>query len=482
MLLADRPRRLIYFCLMGMEIAWIAPFLLLIYRPLRAWSPLTVFIAFFLLLLLWLLLIDLLDRFIQTSPQFELAVATLIGLTSFAFIRLFVYPDRALFDLSWIFHAARSVVRFEVGFPPELVIVLLNLFVWLRATNASSREIDFWNVGLSFRVGMLMLIVGGGLLHQFSGINGLVFVWLYFTFGLTAVALTRIDEKASDMRSSGRVLPPARLAQLLLIIGLTMLVIVWLSAYFNPETLRAAARWMLPLWLLVGRLLLFIATLLFILIAPILMWIGRMLARAINGIDLSGLSQALDSFRDALNAAAERNQDPPFSLVVPDWVWLFLRYLGVTVALLLCLALVMLFLGRIRRRRAQEQAEAEGREAVTFGGESLKEGWAWLKDTARLFRRYGLSRHLLAAISVENMYANVCRLARHQGFPRPPAQPPDDYLPTLQQVFQGQDAPLSRLTTSYMRVHYGRRALSRTELEQTRDDYNQVRRAEREER
>jgi hypothetical protein len=212
------------------------------------------------------------------------------------------------------------------------------------------------------------------------------------------------------------------------------------------------------------------------------MWIGRMLARAINGIDLSGLSQALDSFRDALNAAAERNQGPPFSLVVPDWVWLFLRYLGVTVALLLCLALVMLFLGRIRRRRAQEQAEAEGREAVTFGGESLKEGWAWLKDTARLFRRYGLSRHLLAAISVENMYANVCRLARHQGFPRPPAQPPDDYLPTLQQVFRGQDAPLSRLTTSYMRVHYGRRALSRTELEQTRDDYNQVRRAEREER
>jgi len=33
-----------------------------------------------------------------------------------------------------------------------------------------------------------------------------------------------------------------------------------------------------------------------------------------------------------------------------------------------------------------------------------------------------------------------------------------------------------------MRVHYGRRALSRTELEQTRDDYNQVRRAERGER
>ena len=114
-----------------------------------------------------------------------------------------------------------------------------------------------------------------------------------------------------------------------------------------------------------------------------------------------------------------------------------------TVALLLCLALVMLFLGRIRRRRVQDEAEAEGREAVTFGGDSLKEGWAWLKDTARLFRRYGFSRHLLAAISVENMYANVCRLARQQGFPRPPAQPPDDYLPTLQQVFSQQEAPLA---------------------------------------
>ena len=129
------------------------PFLLLIYRPLRAWSPLVVFSALFVMLLLWLLLIDLLDRFIRASPQFELAVAALIGLTSFLFIRLFVYPDRALFDLSWILQAAQSVVRFEAGFPPELIIILLNFFIWLRATNASSREIDFWNVGLSFRVG-----------------------------------------------------------------------------------------------------------------------------------------------------------------------------------------------------------------------------------------------------------------------------------------------------------------------------------------
>ena len=53
-----------------------------------------------------------------------------------------------------------------------------------------------------------------------------------------------------------------------------MLIIVGLSAWFNPETLRAAVRWTLPLWLLVGRLLLFIATLVFLIIGPLLMWIG----------------------------------------------------------------------------------------------------------------------------------------------------------------------------------------------------------------
>jgi hypothetical protein len=92
-------------------------------------------------------------------------------------------------------------------------------------------------------------------------------------------------------------------------------------------------------------------------------------------------------------------------------------------------------------------------------------------------RRFGLSSQLLAAISVENIYANLCRIARRRGYPRRPALPPDDYLPQLAQAFPGQDEPLARITAAYMRVHYGDRPVSLDELSALRADYRAVREA-----
>ena len=479
MFLTNSRHRLIYLCLTGMEMGWITPLLFLLYRPLRAWQPLLMFALFFLGLLLWILTIELLSRLILRSPQYELAVVGIIGLSSGLLVRILLYPDRGLFNLIWIFDSLRSAANFEAGVPPELVVVALNFFFWLRATNASSREIDFWNVGLSFRVGMLLLIIGGGVLHQVSDINALSFLWVFFTFGLTAIALTRIDEKSIDSRSAGRLLPTKQLLQLLAMVTLTVALTVWLSRLYSPENLRAVFRWLTPLWVVLGQIFLFLMSIIFSLIGPLLLWFGELIVSLFQGIDLSGLSAALDSFREALGAAAENQRESPFSLTVPPWVWLLIRYLVLGVLLLLFLGLILIFLDRIKRRRVTGESEAETSEDITFGGDALREGAAWLKDTLGLVRHYGLSRQLLAAISVENIYANLCRMARKAGYPRPAAQPPDDYLPTLAHVFIDQEGSLSRITAGYMRVHYGGRALSAGELSQLRADYEQVRHASR---
>jgi hypothetical protein len=94
-----------------------------------------------------------------------------------------------------------------------------------------------------------------------------------------------------------------------------------------------------------------------------------------------------------------------------------------------------------------------------------------------LARRYGIGRSLLAAISVQNLYANITRLASKRGFPRPPATPPDRYLPTLEQAFPNSEAELARLTNAYMRVHYGEVPATDEEMQQLRDDYAHVRAA-----
>ena len=92
-------------------------------------------------------------------------------------------------------------------------------------------------------------------------------------------------------------------------------------------------------------------------------------------------------------------------------------------------------------------------------------------EQAPLVRRFGVGRELLAAISVQNIYANVCRIARQRGHPRRISQPPDSYLPVLAQAFPGQDERLSRITAAYMRVHYGEKAVPTEELASLRNDY-----------
>lgn len=482
MFFSNRRHRLIYFCLAGMEMAWFTPFLLLLYRPFRAWPPLVVFTALFLGLLSWILILELLNRYILNSPQYELSALAVIGLSSLLLIRLIAYPHRAMFDLSWILHTLQAIVRFEEGVALELIVVFLNFFVWFRATNATSRDIDFWNVGLSFRLGMLLLILGGGLFHQFSSQNGVVFLWLYYTFGLTAIALTRIDEKATDTQSVGGLLPTNRLVQLLVMVGLTMTVTVWLSGLYTPDNLRAVVRWLGPLWQVLGSLILLVMSLLFWILGPILLWLGELIVHLFQNVDLSLLSSALESLREGLAAVSPTDQAESFTASIPSWVWTFLRYVGILLLLLPFLALIMIFLDRVRPRSTKDQEEAESQEQITLGGNTLKEGLAWLKDTAGLIRRYGLSRELLAAISVENIYANLCRLGRQQGYPRHPAQPPDAYLPVLAKVFAGQEEPLARITISYMRVHYGDHPLTSRELNQIREDYQQIRRAEKRER
>jgi hypothetical protein len=148
--------------------------------------------------------------------------------------------------------------------------------------------------------------------------------------------------------------------------------------------------------------------------------------------------------------------------------------------LVIALGVVLLSLGRIRGGRRAEESEEELEEEITAGGGIMGRGLRWLRDRAGLVRRFGVGRELLAAISVQNMYANLSRLAGRRGYPRHPAQPPDRYLPELVEAFGGHQDALSRITIAYMRVHYGDRPVTIGELARLRKDYDQVRAADRE--
>jgi hypothetical protein len=466
MLLSSRRVALLYICLAGMETAWFTPILLLVTLGSARWTPVSLYLGLTATLLAWILLLDWLSRKGPRSPGYELLVLGLIILSSLLTIRVALYPGLPVTDLRWVGRSLAALVDWHAGPRVEWAMVALNLFLWQRAASASSREITFFSVGISFRLGMLLLFFTGALWSFFGKQDAAPFLWLYFVLGLTAVGVARIHDGALGARSTGEPLAPSRLAQLGLAIALTVGLAAWLSTYYTAAGIGTFLRWLRPLWDLLSIVFLALLEVVFWVLTPLLRW----LANVVQRLDLSGFATALNNLSAALAATSNQAQART-NLQLPPWVGLALRDLGIALVVLLALGAIWLYLERARAQRAHGEAEQEGGEAVTLGGGILGRAAERVADWLALARRFGLSSQLLAAVSVQNIYANVCRMAGRRGYPRRPSQPPDDYLPVLGQAFAGQDAALGRITAAYMRVHYGDRPVTPGELAQLRADY-----------
>jgi hypothetical protein len=475
MLLGGRREALLHFCLVGMEIGWITPFAtLLLYQHGLGWSTEVTFCRLLAAVLLWILSLELLNRWRVESPWYQLAVAGLILLSSLAVVRIWLHYDAALGDLSWLQSTFAAVFNFHQGLRPELVVVLTNLLLWHRATSATSRSLDFFTVGVSFRLGILLLILGGGLLMHVTGYDATTLFWLYMGLGLMCVALARIRDKATSAGSAGKSMSGGKMAQLGAAVVLTVGGAAGLSLAYTPSTIKAALGWFAPLWRGLCALLEPVGAVVLWLLEVIINGLHWLLSRLLVGTNLGFLEDLRERFAELL-ALTQRSDTTVVTL--PPWLMTVLRYGGVVLGLMIIMVAILLSLERVRAGLRAEEGEEELAEEITLGGGTLGRGLRWLRDKAGLVRRFGVGRDLLAAISVQNMYANLCRLAGQRGYPRHPAQPPDRYLAVLEEAFGGHQGALSRITVAYMRVHYGDRPVTIGELARLRRDYDEVRTA-----
>jgi hypothetical protein len=148
-----------------------------------------------------------------------------------------------------------------------------------------------------------------------------------------------------------------------------------------------------------------------------------------------------------------------------------LRYCLSAGVIVTALVLLLLFFTRgiARPRRAEIEEtdlDSAGLRPGRFGVDFTR-----LRDWLALLGRYGAGSRLLDAVTVENIYANLVRLARRKGFPRRPDQTPDGYLPQLQLAFPAHDAELLAITRLYTRVRYGEHAPSAEDLRAVRAAY-----------
>jgi hypothetical protein len=371
-----------------------------------------------------------------------------------------------------------ALFDFHQGIRPELVLLLTSVLLWQRAAHATSRDVGFFGVGLSFRLGLLLLILGAAILSFLREQDTRAILWLYLGLGLTAVALARALDKASNARSSGSLLSLRRLGQLFLAVGVSVAVAAWLSTLYTPDRIgKTLLVWLRPVWMLLSPVLQLLLQLLFLALQPIFLGLEWLLAQLMQNLDWSFIGELLDPFGERFEPEQMVEQSEGVFSGVPPWVWTSLRCILVLLAVAVLVGFVLLFLNKRRAGPDQDAAEEAGGEEVTLGGATLGRGLRRLRDMAGLVGRFGLSRQLLAAISVQNIYANLCRLAKQRGYPRHPAQPPDNYLPVLTRAFSGQEEALTRITAAYMRVHYGDRPVAPDELAELRKDYRLVRKS-----
>lgn len=477
MLLTNRRHRILFMALAGMEVAWFLPLALTFFawlHPAQAllpalitnvgnYSPLVLFAVCWGVLLFYLLCADLLNRRQVASPVYEFTLLGVVLGTALLSIRLLVFPTLAPWDVSWVGAVLSAVFEFAPEGSAIRFLLVVNVFLWMRVASASDRALTFFSVGVSFRLGMLVALVGNTLLilvAQRPVTVALTYFWLFFAFGLLAVAVARIDEKAiGAAQSTGAALPWSRFAQLLTLLGITVAALIGSARVYTPANIKTVLGWFSPLWNFLGAILLWIFYTVFWLVAPLLeQFIAFMRSLLAN---LEPITPPEPS-----GPPVAPTPDPmTFSEVVQHFA--LVRYCLVAGIIMAVLLLFLILFVRPRQRGLTEEQEVTAQEGLAFGGNPF----ARLRDWGQLLRRYGVGPGLLAAISVQNIYANVGRLAGRRGYGRTTAQSPDEYLARLQTAFPGEEERLTRLTAAYMRVHYGDQPINESELAQLRDDY-----------
>ena len=490
MIFTNRRIRLIFIALAGMEAVVLAPFLLLLFRvdwlwreggSLLAIPPLSLVIFVWLGLLGMIAAIDLLGRGALSDQHYRLVIVGLVLLTGLLGVRLLVYRGTGIISLGWLAETVDGVVNFHRGLRPAAFLLFFTGFLWLRASSASGRLLTFFSVGVSFRLGVLLILLGGGILAaRFPGqvSAATLLVTLFVGLGLLAVSLARSDEKAEGAAgSTGAALPWDRLVQLALAVALTVGIALALAGFFAPDRIHAILAFFSPLWNLLGELFFLLLLALGFVLERVVRWVFAWLAPLLAE---SNLAETLEEVFWQFSFRPDVQENPvPAAGPANETLFLWLRAAFALVVLAVLVGIVYLLVMRHRARPRSDEEEIAAAESLSFGGDALRWGWRRLRTLAGLVRRYGLGRNLLDAISVENLYANLCRLARQRGQPRQPSEPPDGYLPRLALAFPGHDTSLAQITEAYMRVYYGEQAVSGEELASLRAVYENVRKAER---
>ena len=462
----------IFFSLTAMEMAWFAP-LVMIFLP-ETWRtpPIVYLLGLWALMLGMMVIAHFLEQREIPSPAFEFIVAGVLLLLGLVAIRVFVFTDEPATSVAWVgrlFSPGNDLVKTGV--------ILGSLaFLWWRAVTFLQRSIDFFIIGYDFRKGVLALLATTAIFRYLSHQPAMLFIYVFFFFGLLAVALGRAEEKA---RSTGDGRAPIQRAWLG-IVGLSVAGVMALAWIFGQvwslqgfravwRALTPALGWTAPYF--EAAMLAFLR-----LLNPLLEWLVNLIKGMVSG---KGGEEVLNNLTKNMPGADKLMGGEQEVATTPDWLIILFHYvLPITIG---AIVLFLLVFWLVKRRRANklQVMEEEHTRAESLEGQGLRDafrrGFQRLKDLAGMVGQFGVGRQFYAAVSIRHIYANLQKLAAERGYPRDPAWTPNDYLPRLRRAFPGQDAALQHITDVYNAYEYGHVSTDPEEMERLKAAWEAIR-------
>ncbi|MEM8859555.1 MAG: DUF4129 domain-containing protein, partial [Chloroflexota bacterium] len=422
--------------------------------------------ALWLLMFGFLWLFDWVNRWLNDDGDDELIWRTVMVIL----MLIIIFPLNRMVLYSYarspIFVPARgifnAIFNFTDGLRPENGLLLFYIIAWVYVIWVTSNALGYIEIGRAFQLGLFVSLIGLGLLARQDGLRLGLFA-PYLVIGLASLSLAQIDARiANGQHSPGRSLTVWEMAQwiaaIMLMVGLGSLV----ANLIAPELVRAIVQ---PILRFLAIAFEWIVWAMFLILTPIIRWIFTVIQSIFEGIQIDfSLSGSETSSGDS--------QEVDFSVVeeiiqVPQY-----RYLIVIIVLLFGFFILWAILNRTLLTRyvsIDESQQAEEAQPILGQLNGLGRLRDWLD---RLRGR--IPKSLLDPNTMENIYANLCRLADKRGYPRPVALPPDEYLSQLVAAFPGQEKPLRRITNGYMRTHYGEIQLPESDLQEMIVDYQSI--------
>lgn len=448
-----------------METALLTPVVLVILGWARYWPASLVMLWLLLIMLLPLNLVRLMTLLhVGLGRQRQALMVALLLMVVLSWRQL-LYAPAGPFDFGWLGQFAANLAEGDsLVWARDLSIFVITVLVWWRGIRLATRQPAIGNVGLRLRLGGLIL---APLMLWFSArfltVSIVPFLLLFFLAALTAVALVRAENIEQEQRGTAATLN----ARWFAVVAAAALGIVLVggggAVALSGSSLLTVVSWLAPLW----RALQFVGTvvgvMLFQLLYPTLEGLAAILARLIEllgrvtGRALAALQQfgPLGELPDATTPTPT-----PSSTITGRLVGELAGEVGVALLMLAAIAVVALALAGVYRRatfaaRDSAASRAERDDDEPGGGR-------------RLLERLGLLRQWRAAASIRRIYRLMCRAAAAAGYPRLEAETPNEYLPTLSQVWPENAVEARLITDAFIRVRYGELPETAEEMETIR--------------